>query len=398
MTVTCDHCASPVPINGPTKNPLCPHCHNTSALKRICVEMTYADEGMMVVGSPYNYQTYKDQTPQCQACGESVPVDAYLKKVGATTTIPCPACGAGLATFPAPAWLKKELPDALQVFGADPEVAKEQADLVLTVDRQASKPIVMACPSCRGALSITEETERTTACSFCQVSVFLPDELWKRLHPVKVQRRWTLSYLGNSLQTGKHKAKAKKKNVEKAARKAKEAIQKKENKKRAKRSGLIAKLGAGGGVVVPLIVVGFFMMNGKGCSEVKGSFTAKGKPLGDFVLKPDICGSGQERGYFGVVLMPGEETKGARGAIKLVRDPVKGWLVQVQLPGSCKNGQCRSVTFDREECSQYDIAVRKSNTTVNDVRLLEGHLRLECTFKGKGKGTASAQLEFSGCG
>jgi hypothetical protein len=45
-------------------------------------------------------------------------------------------------------------------------------------------------------LTITADAERTTTCRYCEASVFIPDELWRRLHPAKTMRTWTLTYEG----------------------------------------------------------------------------------------------------------------------------------------------------------------------------------------------------------
>lgn len=57
---------------------------------------------------------------------------------------------------------------------------------------EAVKPITMACPSCGGALSFTAESSRTAACGFCDASVYIPDGLWRQLHPVKTAKEWNL--------------------------------------------------------------------------------------------------------------------------------------------------------------------------------------------------------------
>jgi hypothetical protein len=48
----------------------------------------------------------------------------------------------------------------------------------------------MACPSCGGALKSAADTQRTTSCEFCGSSVYLPDDLWRRLHPAKKAQPW----------------------------------------------------------------------------------------------------------------------------------------------------------------------------------------------------------------
>jgi len=79
--------------------------------------------------------------------------------------------------------------------------------------------------------------------------------------------------------------------------------------------------------------------------------------------------------------------------IRVVMDPVRGTLVGVQKKDSCKGSRCEYVMFDRQECPVFDVAVENTNTTVNDIRVVEGHLRLDCTFKDTG-GAVQADLKF----
>ena len=73
---------------------------------------------------------------------------------------------------------------------------------------------------------------------------------------------------------------------------------------------------------------------------------------------------------------------------------MKGTLVQVQKKETCKGDSCEYVVFDREECTQFDVSIESTNTTVNDIRVLEGHLRLDCKFAETG-GTAKADITFT---
>jgi hypothetical protein len=148
------------------------------------------------VRSEYKYTWFDDASPECARCGKGVAVASYLTREGATTTIPCASCGAASPTYPAPAWLKAQLPTALQVLGGDGDVAHVQTGTDLVVNEAATKPIAMPCPSCGGGLTIGVDTDRTVNCQFCSTSVFIPDELWKRLHPVKTMLRWTVTYTG----------------------------------------------------------------------------------------------------------------------------------------------------------------------------------------------------------
>lgn len=165
-------------------------------------ELALAAEGMQRFGSSYATAIHSEADPQCPKCDTAIPVAQYIGHVGATTTIPCPGCGTGCPTYPAPPWLKAELPTALQVFGGDPKTANNQAGLQMDLAVESPQPVVMSCPSCNGGLTIGADNERTTPCPYCQASVFLPDELWKRLHPAQTMTRWTLTYTGK-LKTAK---------------------------------------------------------------------------------------------------------------------------------------------------------------------------------------------------
>jgi len=49
--------------------------------------------------------------------------------------------------------------------------------------------IVFTCPQCGGALKI-DGSERMPVCQFCNTNVYLPDDLWLRMHPAKMKVRW----------------------------------------------------------------------------------------------------------------------------------------------------------------------------------------------------------------
>jgi hypothetical protein len=50
-------------------------------------------------------------------------------------------------------------------------------------------------------LMITAADERVIECRYCTTSVFLPDELWRRLHPAKTMLAWTVTHTGDPLLT-----------------------------------------------------------------------------------------------------------------------------------------------------------------------------------------------------
>ncbi len=52
------------------------------------------------------------------------------------------------------------------------------------VKESSSRPVAFQCPNCADNLTI-DGTKRMVDCSFCDTQVYLPDDLWHTLHPVK---------------------------------------------------------------------------------------------------------------------------------------------------------------------------------------------------------------------
>jgi hypothetical protein len=170
-----------------------------------------ASEGAQQLGSPYRVRASAVDEPKCRKCDASVPLGALASKVGGEGVIACPSCGEGLPTFPAPDWLKEALPGVLQIFGAEREANEGGEDAGALLEPPADvKPIAMACPQCGGGLLITAADERVTDCRYCNTSIYLPDELWKRLHPVKTMAVWTVTFTGSKLETVEEIAQRKK--------------------------------------------------------------------------------------------------------------------------------------------------------------------------------------------
>ncbi len=147
----------------------------------------------------------------------------------------------------------------------------------------------------------------------------------------------------------------------------------------------------------PVIMAGvfIFLFTNKGCSSTEGEFVAKGAPLGDFTFKPKQCRSGQRMNFFGVVLLGDGPTD---GGILVIEDAVRGKMLKVEVPGSCKppdHEVCTEILVEPKHCKVYESSIERTHTEVNDVRLLDGHLRIDCTFPEGG--TAKADIRFTGC-
>jgi hypothetical protein len=200
LRAQCAHCGGPLPLVGPIRAVTCAACSRATTIsaKEWASILTYASTGFgsMNVGrhEVVNGKAPR-QEPSCASCSAPAPLDKLA--IGTDSTAMC-ACGATLTTYPPPSWLKEELPAIAQIYGADREPSAD--GIVVETSARALEPIVMACPKCGGALNLTTDSQRTTRCTFCQAGVYLPDDLWRSLHPVKTVRVWTIAFVGK-LQT-----------------------------------------------------------------------------------------------------------------------------------------------------------------------------------------------------
>ncbi|NOZ10954.1 MAG: hypothetical protein GXP09_07955 [Gammaproteobacteria bacterium] len=120
-------------------------------------------------------------------------------------------------------------------------------------------------------------------------------------------------------------------------------------------------------IVVLLGVVPIFFMTS---SDIEGSLRTSGH-LGDTAFVPVSCESGQALGFFGVELSS-ESQPGRR--IRLLRDAIKGSIVTVEVAGASQP----LAVFSSADCRLIDVNVRKTNTIVNSIYVVEGQASIEC--------------------
>jgi hypothetical protein len=150
--------------------------------------------------------------------------------------------------------------------------------------------------------------------------------------------------------------------------------------------------------ILNVVIMGgvfYFVMGSGGCSSVEGQFVATGKPLGNFKFVAEQCRSGQRMNFFGVVLLG----KGPNdGAIVPIQDVAQGKMVKVEIPGSCQPPDlevCKEVNIKPDQCSVFQMSVKRTNTRVNNITLLDGYLKLDCKFEEGG--TVKADFKFESC-
>jgi hypothetical protein len=198
VSVACQYCATPVPVNGPTCSVHCGHCRSQTRIHGLGAALGRANAGGHAVGS-CTIVTHPEQSgPSCPGCALEVPLGDAVHYFGVVTSFPCPRCGTAVSSFPAPPWLKTELPNVLQVFGADAEIAARETGHALGLARHAIQPSRMTCPACGSWSIVTAISGRQISCAHCHAVVPVPHDLWQQLHPVATMRRWTLTHLATA--------------------------------------------------------------------------------------------------------------------------------------------------------------------------------------------------------
>ncbi len=143
-----------------------------------------------IIGDQSFYIRYGQMRPVCAGC--ETPLDLYASPPGTDGDVGCGQCGQSMSTFPPPQWLLKVEPEALQIFGAVRESELMRGPAVETA--QALHPVTFGCPECGGNLKITHESPRILDCTYCKNSLYLPDALWRALHPVRKRTAWYVAF------------------------------------------------------------------------------------------------------------------------------------------------------------------------------------------------------------
>lgn len=127
------------------------------------------------------------QDPKCTACQSKLDLAAY--KPGMTGELTC-TCGKTMPTEPTPEWVRAFDPKAVQLFNVAPQ-ASGAAPVVATA---AAKPVSFGCPECGANLKVTADSPRVLECQYCKTDLFLPDALWRALHPVRKRGAWYVQF------------------------------------------------------------------------------------------------------------------------------------------------------------------------------------------------------------
>lgn len=210
LRTECTECGMPVPLDRPTRQTTCPQCHADIALPEEIWHHVLAlfesdarpeptrvlTQSEAIAGFNVHYQV-ANTPPCCEKCGTRYPVNDL--PAAAAQDFSCTSCGDPASVWPAPDWLRLHVPTLSKLVSTAPGGASMPEGQPLDADvTEQPKPVAMSCPQCGGALSITAQHERILPCLFCGADVFLPDEVWRRLHPVKTVQWWFACYEGKT--------------------------------------------------------------------------------------------------------------------------------------------------------------------------------------------------------
>lgn len=200
LKTSCTHCSQALMLNAFTEDILCPNCNKTNTFDSetwgglLDDAMNEAPRFQPGEGQPstimrggYTYSLmYGRQEPRCGKCKQGVDA-AKLEEYSTKGNIECTKCAN-------PIFIRKPSELVANNFSTVKFLIGEDDDL-LSVNKSdgtlpaAAKPVVFTCPSCAGGLRV-DGTSRMIDCQFCDSQVYLPDDLWFRLHPPKIVERW----------------------------------------------------------------------------------------------------------------------------------------------------------------------------------------------------------------
>lgn len=203
VRTSCLECGSAVVFDGPTLTTKCRECQSAVDvdpkkwksmldLRSNAAQIDGLTEGVIRNSTIMSGATFSiGWGPQRPVCTCGALLDISRTPPGTDTDIRC-SCGALTTTFPPAAWLLGVEPAAIQLFGAARAFNPGAAASIEAGGER--RPVSFACPECGANLKITTESPRVLGCNFCKADLFLPDALWRALHPVKKRSPWVVAF------------------------------------------------------------------------------------------------------------------------------------------------------------------------------------------------------------
>jgi hypothetical protein len=205
IKTACKSCGNSLSLNALTENVLCNACQNinhfpyeswkSSILESALKEYSDLKEGegqtQTVMTGQYTFQImYGVQNPRCAKCKTYID-PAHLTDYAKAGSTKCSKCSNIISIRALPGELKEIFEGVSFIAGEDEDMFNTNKEGIKTPN--AGKPVLFTCPSCAGNLEV-DGTDRMITCKFCNSQIYLPDDLWLRIHPVKTVERWYLVF------------------------------------------------------------------------------------------------------------------------------------------------------------------------------------------------------------
>ncbi len=201
LKTECKSCGNPLPINALVEKIQCPACQKEtdfpisfwrkSILDSAVSDYSKLKEGegqtQTIMTGEYTFHVmYGVQKPRCAKCKTALDETKY-EEYSKSGSAECVKCGNIISVRRPEEDAQKVFPEVQYLIGEDSDMFDTGKTSMKTPD--SIKPILFTCPSCAGNLKI-DGASRVVTCNFCNSEIYLPDNLWHRLHPVKVVDRW----------------------------------------------------------------------------------------------------------------------------------------------------------------------------------------------------------------
>ncbi|KKK69456.1 hypothetical protein LCGC14_2933850, partial [marine sediment metagenome] len=193
--LNCDSCGAPLHLNGPLESKICGRCQTEMQIPQdsILSILESMFKGWLennwgplesvrsTVWSTINYEiTVSRQNPCCRSCKTEFPESEFQDRPGVDSwEMICKKCNRIMPVDRPPQWLKDKCNYIELIVNA--EISEHESRL----GKPAIEKVVFICPKCGNALDI-DGLERIVHCINCNSNIYLPDDLWLRLHPEKI--------------------------------------------------------------------------------------------------------------------------------------------------------------------------------------------------------------------
>lgn len=198
LSIHCPRCETPIHIDGPSGEVFCGKCMSSTEFPGKVWENVIGDAlkeaGKMKPGQGTQSTIFGhfrmsllhgNQVPYCLECKK----DFDPEKDRSLNRFTCSDCGAVMPCREAPSWFKAILPRVKLLAGTPPE-SKDKPD---SPEKTGEGAVALSCPKCSASLLVNGE-DRLVPCCHCGTRVYLPDDLWLRLHPAKTKTRWFIGF------------------------------------------------------------------------------------------------------------------------------------------------------------------------------------------------------------